>query len=360
MPELYAISLGAVVLVLFALIVAMKRRARRGLAPLVTGTPIVKGGKTLVVLVHGTGGTAQYLACMHAILAEVRPDADVLPIEYPSDVLSNADTFRLSEQICQTIQSACDQRTYQGIIMVGYSKGALLIRKALVYGYGRIEDLQTVSGESRAPMPWVGAVERLVLLAGMDRGWTLRHRPKAMSRRQYWLLRFLNQFARRIGVASLLRQCESGEPFVANLRIQWLELMRGLPAERRPTVVQLLGDRDDVVSFEDQRDVTVAKDFIWVTVNNTGHPQITDLADPISGEERRTKIKKALGNANDIEALRRLSTRLPDNEDPLVHEVVVVLHGIRDMAAWTSQFEAPLQQAYQARTTDPDSKLHIT
>src|SRR5271166_5513999 len=61
-------------------------------------------------------------------------------------------------------------------------------------------------------------------------------------------------------------------PFVANLRIQWLDLMRSLQTaepkpgapeldqptqDERPVVIQLLGDRDDFVSSEDQRDVTV-------------------------------------------------------------------------------------------------------
>ncbi len=66
----------------------------------------------------------------------------------------------------------------------------------------------------------------------------------------------------------LIRQCERGEPFVANLRLQWLEAMRAsdAPKRRLPTVIQLLGDRDDVVSTDDNKDVTVSKDFIWVPV----------------------------------------------------------------------------------------------
>jgi pimeloyl-ACP methyl ester carboxylesterase len=234
------------------------------------------------------------------------------------------------------------------------------MRKALIYGYGRIEDLESASGVSRPPLPWVGVVKRLVLLAGMNRGWTLRQRPKQMSVGRFWLLKFLIRLARMIGVAKLMARCESGEPFVANLRLQWLDAMRSLPAEDRPTVIQLLGDKDDVVSSEDQRDVTVAKDFIWVRVNNTGHADIVDVDDPVSGSERFVKIAKALGNDGDIESLRRLSSKLSDDEDPLVRQVVVVLHGIRDMAPWTSQFEIPLQEAYRSKHPNDSSKIQVT
>ena len=156
----------------------------------------------------------------------------------------------------------------------------------------------------------------------------------------------------------MLRQCESGSPFVANLRIQWLDLMRRLPSGKRPVVIQLLGDRDDIVSSEDQRDVEVARDFIWVTVSNSTHTNIIDLSDPICGPDRQDKIKQALGDEAAINRLRRLSSKLPDNRDPDVQVVVVVLHGIRDMAAWTSQLERPLQQAF-SRSNPGTAKLHV-
>lgn len=71
--------------------------------------------------------------------------------------------------------------------------------------------------------------------------------------------------------------------------------MRRIAPERRPKVIQLLGDRDDVVSSEYQRDVTISKDFIWVPVSNTERADIVDFADPVSGEGRRSKIKEGTG-----------------------------------------------------------------
>ena len=359
MATVFVVCVG-LVLCFVVFVLVLKHIAGRGRKTPVTGELESNNSKTLIVLVHGTRNTAVYLASMRSILASLQKNADLLPVQYASNQLSNADPFLVSEQICQKIHEVHTRVDYDDIILVGYSKGALLVRKALMYGYGRVEDLDTEPGVSRPALTWVGKVERFVLLAGMNRGWSLRFRPKQMPRRVFWLLRFLSRFSRIIGVAKLMNGCESGEPFVANLRLQWLDVMRGLPTQDRPTVIQLLGDRDDLVSSEDQRDVTVARDFIWVRVNCTGHPDIVELNDKILGPERRDKIKKALGSAADIASLRLLSCKVADDEDPDVREAVVILHGIRDMGAWTSQFEAPLQRAYHAKPANKGTKIHVT
>src|SRR5262249_30979416 len=175
-----------------------------------------------------------------------------------------------------------------------------------------------------------------------------------MPIREWLWLRFTVRIARLAGVALLMRQCENGHPFVANLRIQWLNLMRSLQPTARPVVIQLLGDRDDLVSSEDQRDVTVARDFIWVKVSNSRHSNIIDLADPLSGPERRAKLKEALGDDAAVARLKQLSSKLPDAEDPDVKVVVIVLHGIRDMDKWSGEFEQPLQDAFRAKWPGTD------
>jgi triacylglycerol esterase/lipase EstA (alpha/beta hydrolase family) len=137
MPQFFGI--GIVIIALTALILIMLIRgignSRR--EPPVISDLFTKEGQSLVVLVHGTRRTTAYLDGMRAILDEVRPEADVLVIQYPSRSVSNADPFRISEQICQKIHELYGQKKYRPIIMVGYSKGALLIRKAFVYGSGR-------------------------------------------------------------------------------------------------------------------------------------------------------------------------------------------------------------------------------
>ena len=100
-------SLAIIVPIAFLiLVIFMRWLANRHLEPLVKANPIVKGGKSLVVLVHGTRGRRKYLDGMYKILEEVRPDADILTIEYPSSIISNADNFHVSEGICGKIHEA--------------------------------------------------------------------------------------------------------------------------------------------------------------------------------------------------------------------------------------------------------------
>jgi hypothetical protein len=366
-------SAAALLLMVVAGVLALRHSANRGLARLVQSDLHEGGGGTLIVLAHGQVRALEWVQATLKLIAQARPDADILFLKYPSHSESNADAFQIAEQMCHCINSRFCAGKYGSVLLVGYSRGALLLRKAYVYGYGLIQDLETVAGETRLPMPWVCAVTRLVLLAGMNRGWTLRRRLPSMSIAQWLWLRFTTRIARLTGTALLVRQCENGHPFVANLRIQWLDLMRSLqptepkPGEpepdqpkrdERPVVIQLLGDRDDLVSSEDQRDVTVARDFIWVKVSNSTHGSIIDLADPVNGPERRDKLTEALGDAAAVARLKQLSSRLPDTEDRDVKLAVIVLHGIRDMDEWTSTFQKPLQDAFRLCRPGTD-KLHV-
>src|SRR5262249_42574192 len=143
--------------------------AKRGLAQLVQSDLHKRGGDTLIVLAHGHVRTLQWVQATRDLIAQARLDADILFLRYPSHLTSNADAFQIAEQMCDCINDHYGSGKYGSIILVGYSRGALLLRKAYVYGHGLIHDLETVAGETRLPMPWVDAVERLVLLAGMNR-----------------------------------------------------------------------------------------------------------------------------------------------------------------------------------------------
>jgi pimeloyl-ACP methyl ester carboxylesterase len=306
----------------------------------------------LVVIIHGYTGSIRSMADVQASAAEAQPEADLLLLEYPAQTFSNADCFRLSDLICERIQEHYTKKHYKHITLVGFSMGALLLRKAYVYGYGHIEDITLdakIPDERREPLEWVQTVDRFVLLAGMNRGWTSREKPHGMKWHRAMLYRIGTLIGKWTNTGRLIRQCERGEPFVANLRIQWLEVMRALPAEKRPKVIQLLGRIDDLVSDEDNRDATVCKEFIFVPVNGTGHAQAIQFHGSTYAAERRRKFLSALGDEAAVEYLKRESPTLPDDTDTNVVELVVVLHGIRDMGEWTSQFEKPLQEAFQKK-----------
>jgi pimeloyl-ACP methyl ester carboxylesterase len=364
----YRVAVGALV-VLAVLILYARWDAHRGLDTPVTHkvepqTP--RGAKDLIVFVHGYAKGNKPLEGVIRAAQQARPGADLMYFEYASQVFSNADPFRLASQMEEQIRQLDSERDYERIHLVGYSMGALLLRKAYVYGSGSVEDLPFADrsrATTRPPQDWVKRVDRFVLLAGTNRGWSHEDPPKEMTLWKATVNSFGMFFGSLSGTGMLVRRIQRGEPFVANLRLQWLDVMSKAKDPKsglkQPVVVQLLGDQDDVVSKEDNRDVTVAKDFIWVGVSNTNHVNVIDLDQPGAGADRKRKILQALGSEEDIAALKRAIPAPARDEDPDVSTVVFVLHGIRDMGEWTSLFESPLQERFQRRHADTGEKIYV-
>jgi pimeloyl-ACP methyl ester carboxylesterase len=322
----------------------------------------------LIVFTHGfERGPEAMNAVTEAVAAEY-PAADLLMYEYSSQAFSNADPFKIAAQIEDSLGDIYDKRRYARIRLVGYSMGALLLRKAFVYGSGHVEDYPFSDAGTlakRDPQEWVNHVDRIVLLAGMNRGWRNDQRPEGM---QLWrrVVQSVGVFIGRIsGTGNLILSMQAGSPFVANLRLQWLDTFNpaNQPASHRlPAVVQLLGDKDDVVSRDDNRDVKVSKGFVWVTVHDTDHSDILVLDDTVAGQKRRSSILQALGDDAAVERLRfkALRERTKEEldadaesariemEDVAVTSVVFVVHGIRDMGDWTQDFQKRLEQRHAA------------
>jgi len=336
----------------------------------------------LVVVVHGGRGDKAAMQDVLDVISHERKGADVMFVKFPSRVFSNADCFKISRQIRDAINTRytakqLSEKPYANIELVGYSMGALLLRKAYVYGYGATQDCPPAenAGISKSaetfPQDWVKKVDRFVLLAGMNRGWTTRPQPKGATFKELWV-RFEMESGKFIGwatnTAGMIRQCERGEPFVANLRMQWLEVLRKkeLEAEssdsarttRGLTVVQLLGDIDDRVSAEDSRDVSVAQGFVWVQMNQTSHETSIEFKGSAIARARAERFKEAFDDKQ-IERLRRMNPAKPTEEDENVVEAVIILHGIRDRGEWTSGFERQLQDHFLKRHPDDDKKLLI-
>jgi pimeloyl-ACP methyl ester carboxylesterase len=322
------------------------------------------GTKTLIVLMHGYN---RQMGSMHGVqkaALDSQPGADVLRLGFASEIFSNADAAELAAQLNEHLEQLQAENGYHRVILCGFSMGALIVRKAYVYGCGHIEDAPGIS-DSRATRreraKWVDHVERFVLLAGMNRGFSVETIPDNPRPLIAALRRFGIFIAKLSGTGRLAQQCAHGAPFVANLRLQWLDLIRedGRAQRKPPMVIQLLGSNDDVVSKEDSRDVTVSQKFIWVPVNNTGHADIIELGDASTGPERKRKIGLAFGDEKAIAELQRLSPATQIDQDPDVKTVVFVLHGIRDMGEWTSKFEGPLQQAFAKLNPGSSAKLHV-
>lgn len=314
------------------------------------GSDVVQrgAGRELVVIVHGSLGGQAPLAQLRATVEAELPDADILAPTYRGGAFSNTDLFELAAALDDLIEQSVTERTqrpdrheYERVLLVGFSLGALLVRKAYVYAVGQRQDYP-VAG-FREARTWARKVARVLLMAGMNRGWSLAERPAEMGRADFALRRFALLVARLTGTGRMMRGAQRGAPFVANLRVQWAQLPEGC----RPPTVQLLGTIDDTVHEDDNSDLFVSLDFTFIPVVQTGHAEIVRFDDPPFGKRRRQIFVDALTAP---EATLREKYR-PDHDRAVARQdrkpeshVVFIMHGIRDTGYWTQQLADEFRQ----------------
>ncbi len=285
-------------------------------------------------------------------IAEDEPDADLLVPFYDASLFSSADVFRLASRLEDLLDRTCADRErsdggYEQVVLIGHSVGALLMRKAYAYALGATED-HPVFGRRTQPKSWVSKVERLILLAPMNRGWDIRPRPRHMSLWKlafYWLILTVSACT---GTARLLRELRRGTVFVSNLRLQWIRLCREHGDAVAP-MIMLLGDTDDMVSQEDHQDVLASDNFIHIPVAASGHGSIVKFQEPGAGEIRAAAFRKALTQSlpklkedfeNSTQAVRRQPIKVADAHTQNLSgpgAVVFIMHGIRDFNDWTKE-----------------------
>jgi len=300
-------------------------------------------GGPLFVLVHGFDPDD---GRWKAMAGELQAYGDVLRLNYDSGPLSNADPYQLAREIGSAIDTAIRNDTRQ-VVLVAHSMGALLARRAVLDGLASAQ-------------PWAARVRRLVLLAGMNRGWTVE--GKLAPDASVWLefkLRIGRWLGRMLGTGELLFHMERGAPFVSDLRLAWMQHMhqgvQGGTAQEPPAgpeVIQLLGDIDDFVQREDNEDLrtTAVGRFALIRVRGTGHGDIIDLGKDRHSEAgnlgpyRREKL--LLAATADFRELAKHNEELPPPVSRDITEIVFVLHGIRDLGRWSSTFESEIRQGY--------------
>ncbi len=287
------------------------------------------------------------------------PGALLLPAEdLPFGTLSMARPMDVVASLVDEIDRAWEAKTrggaagFEHIVLVGHSMGALFARKVYVaacgeYAEARFEpelraSLQRLPGTRKDPIgeliqprPWAAAVRRIILLAGINRGWSISHHM-SLSRAVSMSFGVLvgNGLGRLRGRPPLILSIRRGAPFITQLRIQWLAMRRharlGHRREGLAVTVQLLGTIDDLVSPEDNIDLVTGDDFIYLDVPRTGHKDVIELGDSSAVGKRRRLIFQ--------QALEKLPE--PHQADPAnlaVTDVVFVIHGIRDQGFWTDR-----------------------
>jgi pimeloyl-ACP methyl ester carboxylesterase len=344
--------------------------------------------ETLVVLLHAAGSNAERLRSIQALVSDKLPDTATLLPELPAGTFSFADPSEIAHDLLLLIDDVWamrpqnpDGRSYSRIVLVGHSLGALLARKIYVYACGENQDAyfeRATPWADTQPREWASAVERIILLAGINRGWTISHHlplQKALLIRMGVLAgNILKLFRRGRPMYFHIRR---GAPFITQLRIQWLSLLRNAGKKGIGDVltIQLLGSIDDLVAPDDNVDLVTGQGFFYLDVPNSGHVNVVEMFDqravmvPKSahgpaveryestvGEERQRVFLKALRFSRDELADTR--TMLVDQDlalpsiDEDVTDVIFVIHGMRDLGFWTHKIARKVTEL-GAQATQP-------
>lgn len=290
----------------------------------------------LYVLVHGMAPKEQR---WNAIRAAIKPHGHVLQLSYPAAPYSNADPRQIALGIGAAVSRALVTTKAKRITFISHSMGALLTRQAILDA--REHD-------------WVKAIQRVVFLAGVNRGWDIGGTPPAdADPLERFAEKVLCWGARMVNLSELVLSFERGSPFVANLRLRWMKWVRDTNPDIE--IVQMLGDIDDVVSREDNEDLRVIdarkSKFTQLIVRGTGHGEIVDIATDVCPEDerrlhayRRDKLVSAA--TADFSELLAANEAQPFTTNDEITELVFILHGIRDLGRWSTKFEEAIHHKY--------------
>lgn len=288
-------------------------------------------------------------------------------------------SMRDAESVARELFRAVDARLraqpeLSSVVLLGYSAGSLLARRLFCMAHGAQRSGE-VLGE---PAPWAHKIDRLVMLAGITRGWEF---STASPDHVRFLSPVLQRVARFVGwlrrfdpkaesKTPFIWQLKRGAPFVVSTRIQYVEVLRKLalarpPGEHEqrplrknglPSTVFLLGARDEFISPADCTELGPREEFVFIELDGSNHAEALQFAG--EGEAQKERLRRIAAAV--LEGFDPLSGRpwsvaagdIDDYLDPMdlavsgrlaaedaarVEHAVMVVHGIRDNGFWTKR-----------------------
>jgi alpha-beta hydrolase superfamily lysophospholipase len=312
--------------------------------------------KHLVVVLHAFNNSRENLEDVINEIRHVYPHSDISSPSYNAGVFANASLSDIAAQLNDGIQEIVDAKhqsgqTYDEIILVGHSIGALLARKIYLYGYGNSPD-HPLGQRANTPKAWVDQVTRIILLAGMNRGWSADTQDGIA-----WLRTTVGEYVHSVfDIGHLIMSARRGSPFVVNLKLEWIRLVNsGKPIAQ---VIQLLGDNDKIAPLSDHNELMASPQFVFIPVSGTRHADIIDMpgaedqldandADTIIQKRRQRAFRAALSHpVSDLINQYGSNAHMLDSLDAdrkQIEHVVFVMHGIRDYGEWVSTIGQALE-----------------
>lgn len=342
---------------------------------------------TLIIAIRGWTDTGDWLLGGHPggefpedtldALRAALPQAEVwapalrLPMFCTRDADDVADA--LFAQVCERLNGRQDVAS---IVLLGFSSGSLLARRLFCMAHGADASGQV---HRHNAVWWADRIHRLVVLAGITRGWEfstaspdhvrfLSPMLLGLTKLAAWLMPGGREGRARVPFIWQLRR---GSPFVVSARIQYVNVMTALRRERDrrqaagvhplssdglPTTIFLLGARDEFISPTDCTELGPRAEFAYVELDGSNHIDALQLAgDAPATVARRERVVASI--AMPFQDFKDQPWALPSGDiddylDPMdlseggltaggvndqVEHAVIVVHGIRDNGFWTKR-----------------------
>ncbi|MDR5809075.1 hypothetical protein [Caballeronia sp. LZ019] len=323
----------------------------------------------LVVIIHGMGGRAERMEPVANVVSKAwkqrgKSEPRIFVPQLDFSMVSFDDPCQIAHRLSEVIERKYASIPAPGnVVIIGYSFGSLIARKAYVYACGdcAAEDLE--ASKYDAPKAWAKHVERILLLAGMNRGWHLSAQVMPHRLIQWGMGVVIGNLIMGLTLGRktpLVFRVHRGAPFLTMLRLQWMSMHRNRAGGSSPMVIQLLGSIDDIVSPEDNIDLVAGHDFYYLDVPHSGHRSVIEMDQSDAGRARAAVLTDAL--TMDADRLGRCSILPGDDGSPVVNEtvtdVVFVIHGIRDEGYWTQKIARRVITLARLREQQRDERAH--
>ena len=139
-------------------------------------------GRELAVVLHGPHGSPEDMQGVSKALEERSKDIDILAPILPYGgffaLVRTTPVEQIVREVVEEIDNALANRerrgdggAYERLILVGYSCGAVIARKIAIVVHGETAGAPFVRDLKGLERTWAGSIERIILLAGMSRGW---------------------------------------------------------------------------------------------------------------------------------------------------------------------------------------------
>lgn len=335
---------------------------------------------TLVLIVHGWMGSPDQVENIQALVERTYgPDTVILNPELPhSSPLSSVRATAIVRHLIDLISAATNYKTFGRIVLIGYSLGAMLVRRLYLVATTKLLE-QFTAEEPLAfdePQVWAHLIERVILISAFNRGWAVSERVSWYYSLTFNCIGFLGSIVP--GWLPTAFDIRLGSPFVTQTRLHWIARKQaGHAAERNEAaavavddaiLIQVIGTRDDLVSPFDQVDLSVdgsvraaqplapdtptlrpdERDYFLVELPDTDHKSALRLEGDAQAETRRFVLANALTMSRTELAGIAIDPALLADEIPQVDDsvqnTVFVIHGIRDDGFWTHRIASKVKQ----------------